>query len=772
MKKFFSFFLLLFLLHNWANAQSKSCTLQLKGKIQDVHSGKVLDFATVHIIEQKKDVLADEYGKFVLKDLCSGKITIHISHVGCEPEFYEVFLQRDTSITFFMHHTEAELEEVIVEQHKRDLQATVDMVKIQGKTLEKLRGLTLGETLKQLPGVSALSTGTNISKPMIHGLQGSRVVIMNNGIRQEAQQWGNEHAPEIDPFLAQRISIIKGANSIRYGSDAIGGVILLEPNALPDDNTVKGELNYVVHSNNVEHNVSAIIEGNHAKLPAFAWRVQGTYRRGGNAKAPHYWLANTGVEEGNFSAAFGWNKKQYGIEVFYSRFQSSIGILSASHFGNVTDLMNAIARGNPNDNAVFTYKIGLPRQTIVHNLLKIAAHWQTGKVGEVKAIFGYQHNLRREFDKHRAYNSTEVLNTKPGAEFAIQTITSDFLWEHKRVKQFTGMVGVSFITQTNNQRYSNIIPPFWNFGGGLFWIERWQHKQLEIEAGVRFDYRWQQAYLPSDRPSFHYAIPSGSVGAEYHFTDKIKWNVNVSSAWRAPNMVELFAAGVHHGAASYDRGNRNLQPEISFNITTAFEVVSTWINVNVSFYQNFIQQFIYIKPTLQTIETIRGTFPLFEYTQANVSLTGGDIDLNIKPFKGFEIFNKSSLLRSWNRSAGEYLIWMPPQRFENGIRYTFQPSKKILNCYVGTSVLNVLQQTLVPPNQDFAPPPAAYWLWNAEAGFEVKTKMYQPIGINLTASNLLNKSYRDYLNRFRYFCDAQGINISLRVRVPLTFLNN
>ncbi len=754
------------------NAQESLCRLQLKGKVMDVHTGKPLDFASIHIVETKQEVLADEYGKFVFKNLCAGKFTLHVSHVGCEPEFYDVAISKDTSITLIMHHTEEELEEVLVELHRSDVQATVDMVKLQGKSLEKLRGLTLGETLKQLPGVTTLTTGTNISKPMIHGLQGNRIVIMNNGIRQEAQQWGNEHAPEIDPFLAQRITVIKGANSIRYGSDAIGGVILVDPNALPNQNGIAAEMNYVAHSNNAEHNLSAMLEGNHAKIPALAWRVQGTYRRGGNARTANYWLKNTGVEEGNFSAAMGWNKKRYGIEVFYSRFQTNVGILSSSHFGNLTDLQNAIARGNPDDNASFTYKIGLPRQEISHNLLKVSSLIQTGDIGEVKMIFAYQYNLRREFDKHRAYNSDDILQQKPGAEFGIQTMSADVLWEHNRVKQFTGMVGVSFLTQTNNQRYSSIIPPFWNFNGGVFWIERWQYKRLEVEAGIRFDYRWQQAYLQNERPAFSYAVPSGSIGAEYHFTEKIKWNVNVSSAWRAPNMVELFADGVHHGAASFDRGNRNLQPEISLNISSAFEASSVWINVNVSFYQNFIQQFIYIKPSLQTIETIRGTFPLFEYSQANVSLTGGDIDVELKPFKGFQILSKTSLLRAWNRSTKEGLIWMPPQRFENGLRYTFKQLKGIGNLYFGTSVVNVLRQTLAPKNQDFAEPPAAYWLWNAEAGFEIKTRMPQPIGINLSATNLLNKSYREYLNRFRYFSDARGVNVSLRVRVPLFFKNN
>ncbi len=751
------------------SAQTNSCRLLLKGKITDVHSGKSLDHALVHILETKAEILADEFGKFSVKNLCAGKYTLHISHVGCEPEYYEVELSKDTSVVLEMHHTEAELEEVVIEQHKKDNQVTLDIEKLQGKKLEQLRGLSLGETLKHLSGVNALSTGTNISKPIVHGLQGSRIVIMNNGVRQEAQQWGNEHAPEVDPFLAQKITVIKGANSIQYGSDAIGGVILMEPNSLPDDKSISGEANYVLHSNNVEHNASVLLQGNHAKVSPLSWRVQGTYRRGGNARATNYWLKNTGVEEGNFSATVAWNKERYGVEVFYSRFQTSIGILSSAHFGNVTDLQNAIMRGSPSDSADFSYSIAPPKQAIEHNLVKAASRIKTGDLGELKLVFAYQYNLRKEYDKHRAYNNPSTLAQKPGAEFGIQTITTDLLWEHNRIKRFAGMVGISFMTQTNNQKYSSIIPSFWNFNGGIFWIERWQFKQLEIEAGIRFDYRWQQAYTQNDKPTFSYAVPSGSIGAEYHFTEKIKWNVNLGSAWRAPNMVELFANGVHHGAASYDVGNRKLSPEVSLNIASSFDAQWRWLDVHIGFYQNFIQQFIYVKPTLQNIETIRGSFPVFEYTQANVSLTGADIEFEIKPFKGFKISSKTSLLRAWNRSEKDWLILMPPQRFENGVRYTINSFKKIAGLYIGASVVNVLRQTLTPANQDFAPAPPAYWLLNAAVGFDVATKMPQPISIHLAATNLLNQSYREYLNRFRYFSDAQGVNISLRIRVPFHF---
>ncbi|MCS6819628.1 MAG: TonB-dependent receptor, partial [Chitinophagales bacterium] len=375
-------------------AQGQNCSLQLKGKVIDVHTGKPMEDAVIHILEQKEMTVSDEYGKFTVTKLCKGRVSLHISHVGCEPEFYELELNRDTAVTFVMHHTESELDEVIVERHKSQVQATVDIIKLQGRALERLRGLSLGETLRNIPGLYALNTGSTISKPVIHGLQGNRIVIVNSGIRLEAQQWGSEHAPEIDPFLAQKITIIKGANSLRYGCDALGGVIVAEPDPLPDIPVLNATLHYVLQANRAENAFSATVEGKHRRLPAFAWRIQGTYKRGGNARTPRYWLNNTGSEEANASLGLGWNGKRFDVETFYALYHTRIGIMSAAHFGNLTDLQNALKRGNPDDSAVFSYRIGIPYQQITHHLAKVALRATTGRVGEAKCLFGFQHNLR------------------------------------------------------------------------------------------------------------------------------------------------------------------------------------------------------------------------------------------------------------------------------------------------------------------------------------------------------------------------------------------
>jgi iron complex outermembrane receptor protein len=186
-------------------------------------------------------------------------------------------------------------------------------------------------------------------------------------------------------------------------------------------------------------------------------------------------------------------------------------------------------------------------------------------------------------------------------------------------------------------------------------------------------------------------------------------------------------------------------------------------------YENLITHFIYLQPVQPPTLTIRGEFPTFHFKQANASLAGSDISFTAKPIKGLALFSKASLLFAYNLSASDWLIQMPPQRFENGIRYTLRNFKHVKETYFGVSVVNVLEQKLVPKNNtDYSPPPKAYWLLNFEAGFQVQIKK-QAIHFNVTVTNATNASYRDYLNRFRYFTDERGVNAALRIRVPFFF---
>lgn len=760
-----TFRLVLLLLVSTPCVYAQPCTLTLKGRIMDENSVNPLDAAIVAMEGTFFTAITDERGRFQLNGLCVGNITLRISHIGCEPLLVSFYLQRDTLIKLKLNHEEHEIQEVAITAAKRESHHTQNTVTIESKQLDNLRGLSLGETLKKIPGVYSMNTGATISKPVIHGLHSNRVLILNNGVRLESQQWGSEHAPEIDPYVAKRILVVKGANSLRYGSDAIGGVILVEPEPLPVRHGVAGDASMAFFSNNVEGNFSATLEGCHHRIPAFSWRINGTYRRAGNSRSPDYWLGNTGVEEGNFSVALGYKQSRRGVEIYFSRFQTRLGILSAAHTGNLSDLQQAIERGKPLTEAQFSYTIERPYQQVTHYLTKANAYFQLKDGSNLSLQFAWQDNERFEYDKPHSYQQDK---TRPGFYFQIQTINTDLEWRHRQIKNVSGALGISAVTQTNNFKYAYFIPDFWNFGGGVFAVERWTKGNFELEGGLRFDYKWAQYFIRTTSLQFDTALnfyaPSGNIGLEYHPKNNCSWRMNFGSAFRAPAPNELFADGVHHGAATYETGNRYLKPEQSFNLSTSVDFKSDFFSVNAEVFTNYILHFINLVPVQPPRLTIRGAFPLFAYQQQNALLSGSDVELTLKPQKDLEFYNKSSLLFARNVSTRDWLEQMPPLRFENGVKYTTAVNKKLKEVFAAASVVNVLQQTFLPKKvRDYAPAPSAYWLLNFEAGANFSIRQNN-ISVSLTIDNAANFNYRDYLDRFRYYADARGINCALRLK--------
>lgn len=758
-------YVFLLLAFAFTRVYAQNCNISLKGKITDENSVDALADAGISILPSGVTVFADERGRFELKNLCAGRLQLAVSHIGCNTQVFEMNLQRDTVIKIKLNHKEEELNEVQITGAKKESHSTQSAVTIESAGLDRLRGLSLGETLKKIPGVYSLSTGATISKPVIHGLHSNRVLILNNGVRLESQQWGSEHAPELDPFVAKKITVIKGANSLRYGSDAIGGVILAEPNPLPVLHGIGGEINLAAFSNNAEGNISATLEGCHHRISAFSWRVNGTFKRGGNSRAPQYWLGNTGIEEGDFSVAAGYKKSRAGVEVYYSRFQTRLGILRAAHSGNLTDLLQAIERGTPLQHDDFNYTITKPYQLVVHHLAKARAYIQTRNMGDLSLTFSFQNNVRQEFDVAGAAVKDKQ---RPAFYFQVQTFNLDAEWQHKIAKQITGSVGINAITQTNNFKYSYFIPDFWNFGAGVFVVERWVKDKFELEGGLRFDYKWGQYFIRTTSQqydtSLNFYAPSGNIGFEYHAKPNLAWRVNLGSAFRAPAPNELFAFGVHHGAATFETGNRNLRPEQSFNLSTSLSYQSDFFTMNAELYTNYILHFINLIPVQPARLTIRGAFPSFEYRQQNVWLSGADLDWALHPQKGLEFYNKTSLLFARNLNANDWLEQMPPIRFENGVRYTAKLNKKVKEVFAGVSIVNVLKQTFLPKQtNDYAPPPPAYWLLNFETGLSFIIGQHNA-SLSLNVDNAANFSYRDYLDRFRYYADARGINCALRFK--------
>ncbi|WP_234736210.1 TonB-dependent receptor [Tellurirhabdus bombi] len=750
----------------WAQEE---CHCFVKGQILDQENKSPIPGATVYIKELQKGTITDNNGNYRFTDLCQGNYTLVCRIVGYKEVARLFALEHTSEQDVLLSEESIHLHDVNVTTQRTEVLNSQAISQLQGQALDQTRGQSLGEALKGLSGLTTLQTGSSIAKPVIHGMHSNRVLILNNGIRQEGQQWGSEHAPEIDPFVANRLTVIKGAAGVRYGSDAIGGVILVEPAPLPTTPGIHGALNLAGFSNGRQGVASLQTEGVFKALPQLSWRVQGTLKRGGNIRTPRYYLDNTGIAEQNFSASAAYRMGRLRTELYYSLFATNIGIFSGSHIGSLTDLQTVLENGEPLIKSGFSYAINRPNQDIRHDLLKWKTSWQPQNGGEWNLTLARQYDDRGEFDLHRPRNDSLASLNRPELRFRLTTFTSDLVYEHKPINgKWRGSLGLSGLYQFNIMNGRPLIPNFRLYNAGLFWIEKYRHNQWEFEMGLRYDYRHMQVFRYVSQqltePVFQFGNVSGTLGTTYTINERWTARFNAGTSWRAPNVSELFSDGVHHGAAAYEKGDQRLQPEMAYNLNISAEFTGKRVQAELGVFANTIRDYIYLKPQTAPILTIRGAFPAFQYTQTDALYAGFDATVNANLFAKLSGTTKLTLLYVQDLQQRQPLVMIPPNRWENSLRYDFGKTGLLQDTYVGIGNLWVAQQKRVPANSDFAPPPPAYALWNLTAGCSVPVTEQHKIEASLSVNNLFNTVYRDYLNRFRYYSDDMGRNIALRLK--------
>ncbi len=656
---------------------------------------------------------------------------------------------------------------------QRGLKSTGFKKELSNRQMDETKGESLAEALSKINGVTMLQTGSTISKPVIHGLHSNRILTINNGVRQEGQQWGSEHAPEIDPFIANKLIVIKGVDELKYGSDAIGGVILVEPKALITTAGYSAELNTAYFSNNRQYVVSGTYEQQLKQLPAFTFRLQGTYKKGANGQTPDYRLNNTGSDEKNFSLTGGWKGHHFTSELFYSFFDTKLGIFEGAHIGNLTDLQKAIesTRPDPVFTGENTYRVNRPYQAVNHHLLKSRSSFQTGN-NRFNLLLAAQVNDRKEFDIVRNSN-----NTNPQLDLRITTLSEELGWEQIKTKALVHTAGISSMQQENQYAGRYFIPAYRSNNFGAYYITKWSSGHWELQAGTRFDHkiiytnRINSNGQEFDNYDFRFNTWGGSLNAGYK-TGGWKTNANIALANRAPHVNELLSNGIHHGAATYEVGDINLRPERSVNISlnNSWNNKKNTIAFEVNLYRNSINDFIYQQPKPdEPVLTIAGAFPQLVYQQNDALLQGVDFSSKIILAKPLSWEVKYSLLRAKNKDKDDWLIRMPADRLQSEFSWNFRDGKKTTSTYVSVEGVYVQQQTRVPGEkdgrQDYKAAPPAYALLNADFGTTL-TIQNIPVTFSIGIKNMLNTAYRDYLNSLRYFIDETGRNIQLRIKVP------
>lgn len=746
-------------------SQEDKCTLTIVGKVIDEHDKSELSFAVITIKENGKQALANEKGIYTFSSLCEGTYTIKCEHIGCESIEKKVILSRNSKVNFVLEHHDELLKEFEVISTKIEAQNTQSSIVIDEKSKEKQSGNTLGDILKEVSGVTTLSSGASIVKPVIHGLFGNRIAIINNGVKQEDQQWGNEHAPNIDPFASEKISIIKGAAAVQYGSDAIGGVVVIEQEK--PKNKIETGINLIGQSNGKGGAFSTYLKG-FLKNNNWHYKVQGTIKRRGDLSSPNNMLTNTSSSEQAISTFIGYETFQKGLQVHYSYFRNELGILRSSHIGNTTDFQEAINRDVPFFTQPFSYQINAPKQLVSHQTIK-ATYYNRIK-NNLKLTFQYaaQLNERKEFDIRRG-GRTNI----PVLNLWLQTHNTDVTLHHYSSKKWNGKVGVNLTYQNNyniqGTGFRPILPNYSSSSTGIFLLEEYSDKKWHFELGLRYDYR----FIYADRLNtqninrdytfnFHNAAFSG--GIKYQKNEHLSLQSNLSSGFRPPNVFELLSEGLHQSAASIELGDASLKSERNIKWMSTLNLKSkiNKIEVSLSPYLNYINNYIFQQPLPEPRLTIRGAFPVFQYMQTDALISGFDIDFNWKIIPQLSFQNKTSFLYGRDLTKKDDLIFMPPLQFNNTL--TIESVKWLPNHkpYISFNHIAVLQQYWFPEGVDFIPPPKGYQLFNVYTGMKIPIKQHT-LSISLQVENIFNVAYRDYLNRFRYYADNMGRNFSIKI---------
>ncbi len=745
----------------------------LVGRVVDAATGQAVPSARVHWVEGDRDVLSDETGRFALLDLHARSVTLLVEALGYASETWEVSAaddDRTVEIPLTAQALQLEGIEVGVRQSAPDLRVAQSTTRLTPADVVRERGQTLGETLEGVEGVSVIQYGPSIAKPVVRGLHSQRIVVMNDGVRQEGQQWGTEHAPEIDVFAVNEIQVVRGPGSVLYGSDALGGVLRIEPAETPNGRGLGGEAVFNAFSNNRQFSGSAMVEHGQLNAPLLGTvggRLRVSARRAGDAATSRVNLTNTGFSEFNLGAALGAVRPWGGIEGSYSRFDTEIGLFKGAHVGNFDDLLRAMDRGPvPTE---FGYDIENPRQTVTHDAFRLRSHLHTGSVGTLETTLAYQLNRRREFDNHGP------LANRSRAAFGLDlhTYTVESRLEHAPMGPLSGSVGFSGMRQGNiSKGKAFLIPQYRLYTGALFASEEVDAGWATLSAGARYEYRWQRVFEFEDAgidvpdETRVYDDVAAALGVSVPFGDGWSMGFTTGRAWRAPNVNERYSQGVHHGTAQYEIGDPRLEKETTWSVDGTLRHAGRTVDLQLSAYQNLIANYIYLEPR-EPVLSIRGAYPAFNYAQTDARIRGIEVSGRLTLVEGLDVTVSGSALRGTDRVDAGPLYDMPADRGTVGLRWEVPSLSWAARPFVEISTTVVRDQTRVPEGTIYALPTDGYQLLDAELGAQAVRIGGHPVNVGLEVKNVFDTRYRDYLSRYKLFVDDTGRDVVLRIRVPL-----
>ena len=637
---------------------------------------------------------------------------------------------------------------------------------VSPKLLHNSLGTNLVDAVGHMPGLAQISTGSGISKPVIRGLGYNRVVVVDQGIRQEGQQWGDEHGLEVDEEGVHSVEVLKGPASLMYGSDAIAGVMILHPEHPLEEGTmqVKVGSQYQTNSNLYDYHVG--FAGN---LRGFLWnwhfldKAAHSYRNAADGRVPGTWFKERDVQ-----GMLGINKSWGHSWLRFSRVNFTPGITEGEAVEDADNFNE------------------LPYQKVLHTKVISDNAWYFGG-GTLKAIVGYQQNYRREYEEEGDEEEAESDSPEAALSMRLHTVNYDVKYLRSLPHDWKISAGIGGMWQKNiNQGEEEyLIPDYRLFDVGVFATAEWELDKWHLSGGARFDNRHlnTSSLTEEDEVRFealgkNFTGVTGSLGAVWNVTDKLNLRLNAAKGFRAPTVSELSANGVHEGSIQYEVGNAALRPEKSTQIDLGCDYTSHYVSLQASLFCNWISDYIFLSRLPYETDGYR----TYQYRQGDARLMGGEVSLDIHPVNPLHIENAFSYVRGiqlHQPSESKNLPMMPAPRWTSNVRYEF-PDFARNHCrrtFVAVGMEYNLRQDKFYALDDTETATPDYALFNLSAGMDLHLFGHNCIELTFSCQNLFDKVYQSHLSRLKYVDNAlsperqgfagMGRNFCFKVSIPI-----
>lgn len=760
----------------WASSIAFAQTRTVSGVISSASSKQPLR-AQIRIPALRRATVCDAQGKFRISNLPSGTFIVEISALSYKEVTREINTTNgDVTLDVSVEESALRMPTVTVtaEPQPTDaLESPLSVDVLEGRELERLRGQSVMQTLQNVPGVALFSGGPLAMKPVIRGLTAQRVVVAQNGERIQSQTWDEPQSPEIDAFDVQSIEVLRGPNSVMFGSDALGGVV----NVIREDvfanesqSPLSGRVSLNAFSTNVPHVGGALTLS--GASGGYVYRLNASGRTAADYNAPGGTLDGKMMDAGAVfnSGAFEYN----GSGTIGMKRDWGTLSLDLVHFGQKYFIHPEPGRMEAELN-IHTGKIdtlpAAPSQEILHERAALHLNMPMNSM-RLEAGASFQYNSRKE-EGVAETEEDEILKEEKGippeVKLDLISINADVKLHHAPLAGFAGTVGASFTMQDNQTLgFNHIIPEYSSMNiAGFLYEEARIVESLRWTGGIRFDTRSMDmsadTQLLNRAQRLNYNAITGTSGLAWRISEPLVIALNAGTGWRAPVAAELFTRGKDEGEARYKLGDSSLTPERSMNIDFSVRYVTSSFAIQASVFQQSIKDFIFLVPTGAKVDSV----DVYTYKQADASLMGGELLLNVALSQSLVAEVGADFLRGENKESSSPLPLMTPNRVRGAIRYQVGEAFGMSNTYFGVQGRYTMKQDRL--GSVFEKETPAYFLVDISLGGQVMIGGL-PVTLDLSVDNALNTAYVDHLSRYRKFAFNPGINAGLRASVPFSII--